>query len=203
MKNNIEKVGILGGTFNPIHKGHIFLATKSIEEMGLLSTFVLPLNDPPHKSKPKVSNQNRLDMVFLAIEGYANIKCLDLELRESGKTFTINTLKKLSKIYPEFEFNYIIGSDTLLELKNWKDYRSIFDYCSFICFERTGIRKDLVDAEIRRINETFGEKIYLSKYKAPSVSSSMIREMISNGEDVSNYIDEKVYDYIKNHNIYI
>jgi nicotinate-nucleotide adenylyltransferase len=116
------RIGILGGTFNPPHLGHLILAEEVREKLNLDKIFFIPTNIPPHKSTESVSSWHRFNMVKLAIKSNPYFEVLDLEIKRGGVSFTIDTIKELKSKFPRDEFYLIVGSDLASTFSTWKDF---------------------------------------------------------------------------------
>lgn len=190
----MKKIGILGGTFDPIHNGHLFLAQLVLSEFNLDEIMFLPLYYPPHKSKPMASPNLRLKLVEKAIAGRAGFCVSDMELKRKGVTYTIDSLKELHKKEPA-EYFFIVGSDTLPEMESWKEAEQIFKLCTVICILRPGaktIQNVLEDFRLK-----FGANILTLEVVGKDISSTEVRERIQKGEEFSKIVPEEIYDDIK------
>ena len=132
------KIGIFGGSFNPVHNGHIRLALFYKEKLQLDLILVIPANIPPHKSVQNfVSADDRINMLKLAFEDYDFVKVSDIEFKISGKNYTVKTLTELKKEYPNDEFYLIVGGDMFLCFETWKEYEQILSMCKVCTAPRT------------------------------------------------------------------
>src|SRR6058998_1545633 len=133
------RIGILGGTFNPIHVGHLLIAQDAMEAARLDRVLFIPSATPPHKPLAgNVSAAHRLRMAKLAIAGDKRFAVDDLEIRRGGKSYSVDTLRELKRRYRRAEFYFIIGADSLSELHLWKDARRLVKLCRFIAVNRPG-----------------------------------------------------------------
>lgn len=211
------KVGILGGTFDPIHCGHTQIASRISEVFGLDRVEFMPARQPPHKGKCRVSHAfHRYAMVVLALLEHPNFYASNLELRRQGASYTIDTLEELAVRHKSCRFCFIAGSDSLQELHLWKDYdKLLLRHCLIfvqrpearIRFESGTLPRDVKKA-IRFVTENKNPDIrsgqsYLIDVDAPPVSSTSIREMISLGREPSpEQLPPLVYQYIKKYRLY-
>jgi nicotinate-nucleotide adenylyltransferase len=184
------KIGILGGTFNPPHIGHLILAQEMLEQLKLDKIFFIPTNNPPHKKGKQLEPKKRFLMAKLAVAGNPNFKVLDLELKRKGKSYTVDTIVELKNKYPRDSFYLIIGSDLAKDFKKWKNSQKIKKMVTIIVAKRRGSSfrssKSFKQVDIIQIE----------------LSSSQIRERIKKGKTVKYLIPKKVEDYIKENNIY-
>lgn len=198
-----NRVGLLGGTFNPVHCGHITMATIALYEFSLGEVIFLPLGMPPHKRGEFVASaQQRLDMVRLAIADENRFSLSTIETRRSGYTYTVDTLEMLSRARKETDFYYIIGSDTLLELTTWKNYERVLLLTDFICIMRPGLDDTKVRQCADSLNCRFGHKIHLASEHGPNISSTHIRTVAAQGGSLTGLVPDPVARYIDEHGIY-
>lgn len=196
------RTGIFGGTFSPIHNGHIKAAKAFLTELGLDVLYVIPDRIPPHKQiKGKDDPFLRLEMVKRAFAGEEKIVVSDTELRREGKSYTVETL-------PEFtgkgELFMLIGTDMFLSFDRWYRFRDIFGMCSLVLMVRES-GEDAVRAEIeekKELYESMGAKVYELTAEPFPISSTELRAMIAAGEDCSRYIPESVRDFIEEKGLY-
>ena len=186
------RIGILGGTFNPIHTGHLILAEETREKIGLEKVIFVPAYLPPHKDDSDiVQAEHRLTMVKLAIRGNPDFEVSDLEIKRDGRSYTIDTLKELKVIYPREELYFIIGSDLLEYLDEWKDLDEIIKLVKFIVATRPGYALDKIPSRITTI-----------PIRAVDISGFEIRKAIRENKSFRYLVPQAVYDYIKKERLY-
>ncbi|NLP35386.1 MAG: nicotinate-nucleotide adenylyltransferase [Clostridiales bacterium] len=200
----MKKIGIMGGTFNPIHYGHLFLAENAFEQMNLDEILFMPSNNPPHKiNKDIVANEHRKAMVQLAICDNPHFKLSTLELEREGITYTADTLSILTKEQPDTEFYFLVGADSFLNLQNWKDPKIILSLCTLLVFERDKVGNDIMNKHLEYLKSTFpGAKISLLHMPTIQISSAMIRDRIANRKSIRYYVPDEVMTYIEKHQLY-
>lgn len=200
---NLKKVGLLGGTFNPIHNGHITIASIALREFLLGEVIFLPLGIAPHKTSSCIApTEQRLDMINLAIEDYPSFFVSTIEVNRKGITYSVDTLESLNKSSINTQFYYIIGADTLFELHTWKNITRVLSLTNFICVLRPGIDDKKVAEYAALLNEKYDNKIYIADDKGPSISSSEIRSLAENSALSSSLVPDKVARYIEQNRIY-
>ncbi len=199
----IERVGIYGGTFSPIHNGHIMAANEFLLQMKLDKVIVIPTNIPPHKSVDiSDSPQHRLNMCRLAFEAVDGIEVSDIELQRDGKSYTYDTLKTFVK--SNRKLFLLCGTDMMLTFDKWYRYEDIFNLCLPVYIRR---ENDISQTQkiIAKNNE------YYSKHNVAfrrlitepiNISSTEIRNMIKCGKDISEFVPRAVSDYIRSHKLY-
>ncbi len=194
------KLGIYGGTFGPIHNAHINVAKEFKHQFTLDELLIIPASIPPHKQINYEDNpQNRLQMCRLAFDGCDGIVVSDLELKRDGKSYTVMTLRELSA--PDRDIYFLCGTDMLLTFDKWYCFEEIFKLCTLVCVRREEDHPEF-DSKIEEYRAKYGARIENLTVKPMPMSSTQIRNMIKNGEDVSDMIPESVADYIKLNDLY-
>ncbi len=198
------KTGILGGTFNPIHNGHLEMAEIAVDVFDLDDIMLIPTGNPPHKTnEDMLSKYERYELCLLSAVRYDNIFVSSIEVDREGYTYTIDTLMELERIYGlKDELYFIIGGDTVFLLEKWKNFREIFKRCRFIAFGRAGMDLAKIIQKIELLETKYGADIGLITADIMDVASKDLREMIKKGESVSGFIPPEAESYIKRHNLY-
>ena len=199
-----KSFAILGGTFDPIHLGHIKTAKSILALTSVEKILFIPLGNPPHKDENNVSSAyHRLNMLNLAVEGEKDFLISTMEIERNGKTYTIDTIKELKKLLGNtIKFFFIIGTDELLLINTWKNYEELLKICSFIAVKRPGYKDKLLEDAVACLMENHDANIRIVEIPPVDVSSSEIRKNIKNGISIKGLIDEKVLNYIKENNLY-
>ncbi len=188
----MKRIGILGGTFNPIHIGHLMIAQRVLEKLGLDKVIFVPTCLPPHKSgRNLIDARNRLRMTRLAVRGNRHFEVSSFEVRRGGKSYSVDTVRYFRRCYPEAKLFFIIGSDHIAKLHTWKNIQEVARIVSFIAVYRPGFRA---------IRSQTGVKSMI----IPGVhtSSSDIRRRLVAGKTVKHLIPENVLRYIRKHKLY-
>lgn len=189
------RIGLFGGTFNPVHSGHVNLVKNFKEKLSLDKVLVIPTAQPPHKeAKELVSSQDRINMCRLAFGDLAEIS--DIEISRGGKSYTVETLRELKKIYKDDEFYFLVGSDMLLSFKRWYRWEEILTMCTLCATDRNN------EQSCKEADKDFFEKIIFCDFEKTVVSSSEVREKLEKGESVLSLLPSEVYDYIKEKGLY-
>ncbi|MEN6340391.1 MAG: nicotinate (nicotinamide) nucleotide adenylyltransferase [Clostridiaceae bacterium] len=186
------RIGILGGTFNPVHSAHIQMAQISRDEAALDLVLLMVAADPPHKRvEGEVPAEVRLELVRLAAENEARVEPSDLEIQRGGKSYTLDTLLELQKRYPGAELFLVLGSDTLGDLPNWHKPEEVLKIASVLCVPRIGLSEN--DAETASaLTAQYGAKIVLLGGKADRISSTEIRDRLEEGLDATGLLPDAV-----------
>lgn len=189
----MKKAGIMGGTFDPIHTGHLIAAETALEAGGLDEVWFIPTASPPLKpNAPGASAENRLEMVAAAIHDRERFRVLDVELRRGGVSYSVDTVKTLLEQHPEHSFAYIIGSDRINDLPNWHRIGELAGLVTFIGLARPGTvaRPELLPEDLR-------SRITFAEMPAIGISSTDLRERLSTGRSIRYLVPDAVHDLIR------
>lgn len=197
------KIGIMGGTFNPIHNGHIALAQAAFDFCELDEVWFMPSGVSYFKKHDNVvSGKHRLEMTQIAIKGYPGFKCSDIEVNRKGNTYTADTLKLLHEMYPENKFYFIMGADSLFDLPKWQMPDVIASLCTIATVVRDDVDMQSLEAQKRLLERTLQADIVLVPFHKIDISSSDIRLKISRGEGAKDMVPDAVLSYIHTHDLY-
>lgn len=199
------KIGIMGGTFNPIHNGHLTLATTAKEAAGLDEVWFMPSGLPAHKSNSELlPAQERLYMAELAIQGTNSFKASAFEIEREGFTYTADTMMALHQAYPDDEFFFIIGGDSLMKFHHWVKPDVISAHTTLLAAGREGYSKEELTEQTKRLQQMFGTKVILLDMPVFPVSSSDIRSKLHQRQfaALKTIIPEAVLSYILNQGLY-
>lgn len=194
--------GIMGGTFDPIHLGHLLIARAALEELGLSRVVFLPDGDPPHK-KPLTEKDERLQMVRLACKGEPRFSVSDMELKRQGRTYTVDTLMALKRQRPEARLCYLVGADTFLLFPTWRTAEKVARLCSMAIVMRPGSSLEEVRAAQQAFLADFGLESTLLKRRGLPLSSSMVREAAARGAPLEGLVPPAVAAYIRARGLYL
>jgi nicotinate-nucleotide adenylyltransferase len=190
------RVGILGGTFDPIHNGHLEAAHAARRELKLDRIMLLPARTPPHRSlEPRASVYHRFAMAALAATTQPATEVSDLELHRDGPSYTSTTLEQLhTEGYQPSQLFFILGADAFGEIATWHDYPRLLDLSNFVVVARPGISTSHV---------TSGPRIFFVGAETPDVSSTEIRRRVGAGETIDGLVPSIVADHIRRHRLYV
>ncbi|MEK3882586.1 nicotinate-nucleotide adenylyltransferase [Paenibacillus sp. PL2-23] len=194
----MKKIGIMGGTFDPIHIGHLIAAETAREQGGLDEVWFIPTADPPLKNRaPLAAAAQRLEMVQLAIAGHGEFRALDLEIRRGGISYSIDTILELRSQYPRYAFYYIIGSDRMNDLPRWHRIQELSAQAGFIGLARPGEPMELeeLSAELRH-------SLLLAEMPQIGISSTKLRAKLANRLSVRYLLPDSVLAYIRRLGLY-
>lgn len=202
------KIGIMGGTFNPIHKGHLMLGEYAYHNFELDEIWFMPNGNPPHKDMPSLLNNTdeRGDMVKLAIKDMPYFKFCDYEMQKKGKSYSYETMEYFQKIYPEHHFYFIIGADSLFSIEKWKSPERLLKTVTILAAYRDDIdTSEEMNKQITYLNEKYQSDIRLLQTPILQISSHEIREKISCGTFLDYkelFLSEEVFSYIEEKHLY-
>lgn len=195
-------LGVFGGSFNPLHLGHIQIALAALQEAGLSRMLLMVSGDPPHKDiAAGVSAQERLEMTKLAEEEYPSLVASDLELRRPGKSYTVDTVEQLKAENPGAEVYWLIGADMLLSLDTWYDPARLMATTRFLVAGRPD--NPGVEETAQRLRKQYGADITVLHAMGPDISSSDIRARVTAGLPIEGYTCEPIIQYIYENGLYL
>ena len=221
----VLRIGVFGGTFDPIHRGHLAIAEEVLKKIGLERILLIPSGRPPHKkSKGILASFHRLAMVRLAVQGHPGLEASDLEIARRGKSYTIETIKALAKIYPRgTQYYLILGLDAFLDFCSWREESYLRSRCHIIVVSRPGFRflnllrlpflKSIDPESLKTLDRgrrsrydhrlTFKTQLILFRVKVRhDLSATQIRTHVKAGNRLKNLLPPRVESYIINFNLY-
>lgn len=210
----MRRIGILGGTFDPIHWGHLEAAFAAETALDLMRMVVITSNVPPHRAQPLASSYHRFAMVALAVAGRAGWRAADLELRDSARSYTSATLQKFhERGYAPTELFFVLGADAFAEIVSWKDYPSILDFSNFAVVARPGFPVNDVPHRLPQLAKRIARPpldagplsdplILLIDAPTADVSSTAIRDRRARGESIAGLVPDSVRQHIEQHGLY-
>ena len=218
----MTSIGILGGTFDPIHLGHTLPAKAVADYLSLTEVLLIPASIPPHKATPNVSAKQRAEMVHLACSTEHSFTCDERELNREGNSYTVDTLKELATKFPEKKLYFIIGLDSLLTFTGWHKYQEILSFCHLVVNTRPNYQLSNLNQatltllnnhqihHVHEFNEHPSGKILLLPSELPSysehlhlnISSSEIRQQIASNQDCQQLLTPSVLTFINKNKLY-
>ncbi|MGQ9688227.1 MAG: nicotinate-nucleotide adenylyltransferase [Desulfobaccales bacterium] len=217
MKRKPPRLGLFGGTFNPIHYGHLRSGEEVAEALGLEQVWFIPAGLPPHKAPAEVTPfEVRLTMTRLAVGRHPSLKVSDLEGRRPGKSYSIETLRYLRQEFgPEGELYFILGLDSLLEIATWKDYRDLFTLSHFVVLDRPGYDRErageVLSKEVHRdfrarpdgsFEHPSGYRVLFLATTLMDIAASRIRNLVRQGRSIRYLLPEPVRRFILKNRLY-
>lgn len=197
-----KRIGIFGGSFNPIHIGHLIIAESAWREFNLEKVIFIPTGDTPHKSMNHIDKTDRFEMVKQAIRGNTHFSISPIEIKRSGPSYTVDTIHEIKQeLHRDYQLYFIAGTDAVADLPHWKYNRELLNSCHFICASRPGSLKEM-ERSVNYFGELGKKKIHFLKTPELEISSTVLREWIKSGHSVKYMIPDSVIQYINEHNLY-
>jgi nicotinate-nucleotide adenylyltransferase len=199
------KIGIMGGTFDPVHIGHLILGEKAYEQFSLDKVLFMPAGNPPHKQhrEGRATDEQRMEMVQMAIASNPHFAISDEEMNEDGYSYTYLTLERLKRQNPACEYYFIIGADSLMDFDQWREPERICHAAKLLVAGRNHLGTQQLTNRMNQLTQQFDGEFYLLDIPNIDISSNMLRQWISRGETSRYYLPEPVYEYIQKNNIYL
>ena len=199
-----KKIGIMGGTFDPIHVGHLILGEKAYEQLNLDKVWFMPSGNPPHKRNRagRAEDIQRVTMVEKAIAGNPHFELSLIEMHEEGYSYTYRTLEMLKKENPDTDYYFIIGADSLYNLETWMEPERICRACTMVVATRNHTSSDKLNKTMNDMSRRFGGKFIRLDTLNIDISSELIRQWLKEHQSIRYYVPDDVIQYIYKNNIY-
>lgn len=198
----MKRIGIIGGTFDPIHLAHVNIAKEAKDRLNLDKVIFIPAGSQPLKIDKKVTRASlRFNMVEKAIEGYDGFEVSDYEIKKQGLSYTFETLEHFKK--EDEELFFITGADCLLSLEKWKNVKRIFELCTLVVLTRPGYDERSLYKQKDYIEEKYNGKIVILELEGIDISSTEIRGLVREGKNISKLVASEVFKLIKNNDLYM
>ena len=198
-----NSIGIMGGTFDPVHYGHLIAAEFARHEFKLDRVIFMPAARPPHKEINDVLNsEHRYKMVKLAIQANPFFKISDLEMKRTGKSYTIDTIRYFLEHYPGSDIYFIMGADSLLMMDTWKDYRELSGLCRFVVVTRPGYVIERSDPALKNLPPILWERMEFLPIPGLDISSTDIRHRVAENRSIKYLLPLEVEQYILDQGLY-
>lgn len=190
----VSKIGLFGGSFDPVHRGHIALARMAARELALDEVIFIPAKQPPHKlSKQLAPARHRAAMLKTALAAYPKFSISSFELRRPSTTFTYQTVEYFKKRFPRSQLFFIIGTDSLADLATWKRISHLLELCVFVAGKRPGAAAK---------NAIYAHSVRFLKKAAPAISSTDIRARVAANKSLAGLVSPNVASYIRSRGLY-
>ena len=199
-----RRLGILGGTFDPIHFGHLDAADAARRALQLDRVLLIPSFDPPHRpADPMASGFHRFGLVALAIQGYDALSASDMELTRTGRSYTADTLRAVAhEGWRPSQIFFILGSDAFAEIATWREYPAVLDTANFVVIARPGTTLDAAAERTSALRGRLGQSIFLVEARTRDVSSSTIRARLAARQPIDDLVPAAVARHIAAHHLY-
>jgi nicotinate-nucleotide adenylyltransferase len=209
--NGIKSVAIFGGTFNPIHYGHLIIAEEIRSKYNLDKVIFVPSHLPPHKEPTDlIDARKRFIMVHLATVGNPCFDVSDYEINKGGRSYSVDTVRHFSQIYgEETQLYFIIGADQLIEISSWKNIETLLTLCRFIAVPRPGIDTDkifnykMIGSSSRPLDTEIMNNVVIEQVTTSDISSTAIRQKVREWKSIKYMVPEPVEQYIHNQKLYL
>ena len=201
--NKKKRVGIMGGTFNPIHLGHLILAENAYEELNLDEVLFVPSGTPYMKEYKVLDAKTRIDLVGEAIEDNSHFALSRIEVDRGGNSYSYETIAALKKENPDTEYYFMVGADSLFMMESWMCPEKIFGEVNIAVAIRGGYTTDAMEEQIKFLEDKYQIKITRLHSRSVDISSSQIRERVRNGKSIRYMTHWKTAEVIKKKNLYI
>lgn len=198
------KIGIMGGTFDPVHIGHLLLGEFAYEEFGLDEIWFMPNGNPPHKKTTYTEEalHHRVEMVKRAVSDVPYFRVNLYEAETEGHSYTYSTMREFKRIYPGDEFYFILGADSLFSIEEWSHFREIFPSCIILAAMRDDKDAKRMQLQINYLKERYQARIDLLRAPLVEISSTAIRRRAAQGLSARYMVPDAVADYIAEHQLY-
>lgn len=199
------RIGIMGGSFDPIHYGHLNLAEQIRRQFELDSIYFIPVGSAPHKDDKQMSSKfARYEMTLVATLDNPNFKVSRIEIDSEQKSYTIHTVKRMKEMLKtEDELFFITGADAIIELEEWKNFKALLKQVTFIAATRPGVTDKELNQKIQGLIDTYDARILLTEVPALAISSTDIRKRVQAGESIKYLLPETVEQYIYKNKLYM
>ncbi len=200
----MKKIGILGGTFDPVHYGHIALAEDAVREAGLHEVVMIPARIQPFKQdREYASGEDRFNMLALAAGKDDHITVSKYELQQERISYTYLTLRHMQEFYgKDTRLYFITGTDSFLKIDTWKNAEELLNNYSYIIGTRPGYRQDEYQEALRRITSAYGTEVISMNKTELDISATQIRQMVAEGKPINDLVPPEVERYIREHGLY-
>ena len=205
MTEKRRKVGLMGGTFDPIHIGHLILAEAAWQQFGLDEIWFLPAGNPPHKRDRagRATDEQRVDMVRLAIQSNPHFHLSMIDMNPDGYSYTYRTLERLRGQHPDTDFTFIMGADSLVDFDTWREPQKIVDQCQVVVATRDQMDPAVFETLLETRREQFSHDFQKLDTPNLDISSKHLRDVLQHGGSVRYYIPDNVLYYIRMRGVYL
>jgi len=201
---NIKRIGIMGGTFDPIHFGHLITAEEARINFNLDRVIFVPTGNPPHKKDYEVTDpEHRYVMTALATNSNPFFQVSRIEIERRGYSYTVDTLNQFLEIYgKDVSLFFISGADAVLDILTWKNVKGVLDVCTFIAATRPGYPVKKLEDKLKELKDLYGKDVQLLEVTAVAISSTEIRKRVKEGRSIKYLVPESVEEYILKNGLY-
>ena len=200
-----KKVGIMGGTFDPIHVGHLILGENAYHQFALDKVLFMPSGNPPHKRnrQGRATLEQRIEMVRLAIQDNSHFELSLEDAFEDGYSYTKQTLERLTLANPDVEYYFIMGADSLFSFEDWREPERIVQLAVIVAAVRDHVNEETMQKQVTYLQNKMGANIHILSTPNMDISSQMLRGWVEEGRSLRYYIPDSVVEYIQKNNLYL
>jgi nicotinate-nucleotide adenylyltransferase len=199
----MSKIGILGGTFNPIHLGHLLMAEAAFKQFDLDKVLFMPSGNPAHKQNINIiPDHHREEMVKISIADNPHFEISTIELEREGITYTADTLLYLASINPDITYYFILGVDSFFQIETWKNADIIMSIAHILVAPRYNMDKEAIEEQVQHLKEKYHANISVLNILSVEISSKQIRSRVRDQESISDFVSDKEMKYIYKNNLY-
>jgi nicotinate-nucleotide adenylyltransferase len=197
------KKGIFGGTFDPIHNGHLYIAHEAVNSLKLDKVIFMPSGNPPHKTTNRKTDANiRYELVKMAIREQERFSISSYEIENKGLSYTYKTMEYFKKLESDTEWYFITGADCLVELNLWKNVDRILNACKLVVFNRPGYSRENILSQKEKVEQEYKKEIIFLDLNLFDISSTNIKNLMREGKDASYLLPHGVYNTVKELKLY-
>ncbi len=198
------RIGVFGGSFNPVHMGHLIMAQDALELFELSRILFVPCAQPPHKTVALAPAEHRLAMLQAALEGELRFEASDIELRRGGVSWSVETIRELRSVYPGAEITLMVGSDSLPDLHAWRDVHTLLQLCRVVTLARPGVDLDALGRMDLKLESPWSERLraQIRVGHLVHISSTDIRYRVAEGMSIRYLVHPAVEMYVLEHRLY-
>lgn len=197
-----KSIAIMGGTFDPLHNGHLVTAQAVYDTFNVDKVVIIPLGDAPHKDRQLSNALDRYRMVSDAIGDNNAFAVSDMEINRQGKTYTVDTIEEIKRLNPDIIVYFIIGADEVNMVENWKSPSKLLKMCRFVAVSRPGYKISDLIKKVETVRKKFGCEMYFLEVPALDISSSELREKVKEHKSIKYLVPKEIEDYINEHKLY-
>jgi len=198
-----RRIGLMGGTFDPVHYGHLVAAEEARYQFSLEKVVFIPASKPPHKTRRDITTpEHRLNMTEIAINSNPYFTISDIEINRQGLSYTIDTVRAMREANPDWEIYFITGADAVLEILTWKNIKELLEECFFVGATRPGFHLDLVSHTLSYLTKEGLARIKTFEIPSLAISSTDIRQRVREGRPIKYLLPDEVEKFIYQNKLY-
>ncbi len=199
-----KRIGLMGGTFDPVHYGHLVAAEEARYQFVMEKVIFVPASKPPHKSRKDISTpEQRLEMTKIAVSTNPYFTTSDIEIKRAGLSYTIDTVLAMKQVNPDWEIYFITGADVILDILTWKNIERLLRECYFVAATRPGFHLELIECKLDRLSKEALARIKTIEVPALAISSTNIRQRVREDRPIKYLLPDEVEKFIYQNSLYL